>query len=416
MAQDEVTPIDEPVEDFDIGDLFLTRTDERGVIQAGNDTFRRLSGYDWGTLIGAPHKLVRHPDMPKAAFKLFWEFLQAGHPFGAYVKNMAKDGRYYWVFAAAVPYEEGYISVRLKPTSTLFDQVQALYADLLKAEKNGATPDDGAKEIERAVREMGFRNYQAFMGYALGVELASRCEVLGTVVDPDVAAFEDVARLLADLSEEVHGAQRLYKTIGNSPANLNILGSRLTTGREPMQVVAQNYGALSDELMAVISDLAAALEKLLDKAYYGRMGHCASLLYTESISLFETDEPNRGTEGHAREVARLKGVLNGFIRTAGDGCDQIRQEVDRFSTLTSRLKKMLSGLALTRVICRIESASVAEDTSSIDEIATRLMTFQDELGVSLEKMASMCSSMSGKIPKRRPIIPLDTKLPEAIHS
>ncbi len=399
MNQHSQHSVDEPIDGFGIEDLFMSRTDERGVILSGNGTFQRLSGYDWDKLIGAPHKLIRHPDMPKAAFYLLWEALKKGEPFGAYVKNRARDGRYYWVFAAAVPTQSGYLSVRLKPTSQILEAVQELYASLVEAERErGATPEDGAIEIENAVKGLGFRNYHAFMGYALGVEITARCNAMGKSVDPGIGEFEHIGQLLADLSDEVKGVQRLYATIGNSPANLNILGSRLSSGREPIQVVAQNYGVLSSELMGVIAELAVSLEELLDKAYLGRSGHCASLLYKEAIAKFETEEANKGTRGHAAELAVLNRALREFLVTAQQGCNEISHQVLQFSKITARLKQMLSGLALTRVICRIESAGVAEDTSSIDEIANRLMTFQDELGVSLDNMATMCGAMAGKIP------------------
>ena len=416
MGQQEITIIDEPVDGFEIQDLFMSRTDHRGVILSGNDTFQRLSGFDWPELIGTPHRLIRHPEMPKAAFHLLWEALEKGEPFGAYVKNRAKDGRYYWVFAAAVPVEDGYLSVRLKPTSPILETVQGLYSDLLNAERNDAlSPEQSAALAEDRITGLGYRNYHAFMGYALGVEIAARCEALGTTVDPGIGEFEKIGQLLADLAEEVKGVQRLYATIGNSPANLNILGSRLTSGREPIQVVAQNYGVLSSELMGVISELDVSLEALLDKAYLGRAGHCASLLYSEAIEKYRTEEANRGTRGHTNELAILQRALRGFLFAAQQGCDQIRHEVSQFAKITARLKQMLSGLALTRVICRIESASVAEDTSSIDEIANRLMTFQDELGVALENMATMCSTMAGKIPGQKGAA-VERKMPAKVES
>ena len=80
--------------------------------------------------------------------------------------------------------------------------------------------------------------------------------------------------------------------------------------------------------------------------------------------------------------------------------EQIKQDVDRFTVITQRLKKMVSGLAVTRVICRIESASVLDDTSSIDEISTRLTEFQNELGKSLDRITNSCDKLVRNIPHR----------------
>lgn len=392
--------INEHIEGFDISDLFMSRTDERGVIQSGNSTFKRLAGHDWPDLIGAPHKLIRHPDMPRSAFWRFWSELQNGNWFGAYVKNRAKCGRYYWVFAVALPIEGGFLSVRLKPTSQVLGMVETIYKDLCKAEAAGLPPEDGAEAIETAVRDLGFRDYHAFMGHALGMEFTARCQAMGTPIDPGVGKYDTVCQLMQELSGEVTRIKALFAAIKNSPTNLNILGSRLSTGREPMQVVAQNYGILSDELFNAISKLGDGLNERLDTAFMGRMGYCASLLYQEAIRSFLNDEPNRGTRGHKQEVQILLDALNRFVRAAEDGRDQIEREIRLFAEQTSRLRRMLSGLAMTRVICRIESASAQDDTNSIDEISTRLTVFQDELGKALDRISGYCDKLGANIPHR----------------
>ena len=75
----------------------VSKTDRKGVIEYGNEYFVEISGYKESELIGSPHNLIRHPDMPKVAFKLMWERILKGENFMAIVKNLAKDGRYYWV-------------------------------------------------------------------------------------------------------------------------------------------------------------------------------------------------------------------------------------------------------------------------------------------------------------------------------
>lgn len=119
---------------FGFDEIFCSRTDGRGVIQAGNAVFRRVSGYEVFRLVGAPHKIVRNPIMPKAAFYLLWERLRAGKPTGVYVCNRSQDGRSYWVFAVNFPIRDGFMSVRFKPGSAHFDRVRDMYKDLHAAE------------------------------------------------------------------------------------------------------------------------------------------------------------------------------------------------------------------------------------------------------------------------------------------
>ena len=391
--------IDEHIPGFEIAELFLSRTDSRGIILSGNGVFQRLAGYDWPELIGAPHKIIRHPAMPKAVFSLLWKTVQQGRPFGAYVKNRAKDGRYYWVFAVIAPIEDGYLSVRIKPSTHFFETVQSLYKQVLAAEKSGESIEDCENLLHQAVESLGFRDYVAFMGFVLGAELVSRAGQLGHVPDPSVDAFETMGQLLVELSEEVANVEALFEGISTSPKNLNILGSRLTTGREAMQVIAQNYELLSHEILSSIHKLSERLHALLEKAFLGRMGYCASVLYEEAIEAYRSTEGHIGTRGHTEELECLESALEKFKASAEKGCVQIQDEVDEFGVLTSRLRQMLSGLVVTRVVCRIEAAGTNDDTSSINEISNRLTHFQDELGNALDRIGRSCAGLSQRIPQ-----------------
>lgn len=110
----------------------VSTTDLRGVITYANEAFCTIAGFSKDELIGKNHNIVRHPDMPKAAFKELWEKLKAGHSWRGMVKNRCKDGRYYWVDAFVTPIFEhgqlvGYQSVRTKPSNDLKNKAQALY-------------------------------------------------------------------------------------------------------------------------------------------------------------------------------------------------------------------------------------------------------------------------------------------------
>ncbi|WP_064435692.1 methyl-accepting chemotaxis protein [Pseudoalteromonas neustonica] len=110
----------------------VSTTDLRGVITYANDAFCAIAGYTLEELMGKNHNIVRHPDMPKAAFKEMWEKLKAGHSWRGMVKNLCKDGRYYWVDAFVTPIFEhgqlvGYQSVRSKPTQQLKQRATEFY-------------------------------------------------------------------------------------------------------------------------------------------------------------------------------------------------------------------------------------------------------------------------------------------------
>lgn len=85
--------------------FIISQTDERGIITACNKNFSKISGYNEKDLIGKPHNIIRHQDMPKSAFEDMWNVLQMGEVWRGYVKNKKKNGRFYWVFAIIFPYK-----------------------------------------------------------------------------------------------------------------------------------------------------------------------------------------------------------------------------------------------------------------------------------------------------------------------
>ncbi|WP_454010092.1 methyl-accepting chemotaxis protein [Aeromonas sp. Marseille-Q7275] len=143
MARKHVQIQDSEVE-FPADVQLVSTTDLRGVITYANPAFCRIAGYHVDELVGHNHNLVRHPDMPKAAFADLWDRLKEGNPWRGMVKNRCKDGRYYWVDAYVTPIYEngkisGYQSVRCKPEPQLKRVAAQAYQALLKAEQGGAS-------------------------------------------------------------------------------------------------------------------------------------------------------------------------------------------------------------------------------------------------------------------------------------
>jgi aerotaxis receptor len=125
---------------FPEGKLIVSRTNEQGVLTHGNQSFVEMSGFTEEELIGQPHHILRHPDMPKAAFKDLWNTLARGEKWTGYVKNLRKDGAYYWVLATVVANIRGgavvgYTSVRRKPSRQRIAECIEQYRQM-RAEEN----------------------------------------------------------------------------------------------------------------------------------------------------------------------------------------------------------------------------------------------------------------------------------------
>lgn len=126
------TEIETPYPD---GKLIVSTTDKTGIITHVNQSFIEMSGYTEDELIGSPHSILRHPDMPPAAFKDLWNTVNRGEKWQGFVKNLRKDGGYYWVKATVIPNVRngqviGYTSVRRKPSRTKVEECVKLYPTL----------------------------------------------------------------------------------------------------------------------------------------------------------------------------------------------------------------------------------------------------------------------------------------------
>ncbi len=118
--------------ELNLDSFLLSETDEKGVIRFANDEFCKFAGYTLEELIGQPHNIVRHEDMPKAAFEDLWKTVKSGKPWKGFVKNKTKSGKFYWVFATVFPFvscdgSKGYISCRRMAAKSEIEKYQNIY-------------------------------------------------------------------------------------------------------------------------------------------------------------------------------------------------------------------------------------------------------------------------------------------------
>jgi len=154
MKKPSVTPTQNEVvlkeEDF-----IISKTDLKSRILYGNQIFIKMSGYSEKELLGQPHNILRHPDMPRCAFKVLYDHIQNGKEWFGFVKNLRKDGGYYWVFANISPTYDtngniiGYYSVRRKPRDGFKLIIEPLYQQLLNIEST-----EGMNASLEAVEEL----------------------------------------------------------------------------------------------------------------------------------------------------------------------------------------------------------------------------------------------------------------------
>lgn len=142
-------------------DVIVSKGNEAGDITYANPIFFKLAGYTQGELLDKPHSIIRHPDMPKIIFKFLWDNLKAGKSVNAFVKNLSKDGGFYWVFAqvrvALNPDGSfrNYVSTRKIMTENARKVIEPLYAELLAAEGSDGDMDASLKILESFLADNG---------------------------------------------------------------------------------------------------------------------------------------------------------------------------------------------------------------------------------------------------------------------
>ena len=141
-------------------DFIVSKTDLKGRITYTNKIFMEMGEYSEAELLGQPHSIIRHPDMPKAVFKLLWSMIQAGDEIFAFVLNKTKNNNDYWVYANVTPSLDengktvGYYSVRRMPNPKALETIKPLYSQMLQAEKN-ANAEAGTKILTDLLHEKG---------------------------------------------------------------------------------------------------------------------------------------------------------------------------------------------------------------------------------------------------------------------
>lgn len=153
-------------------DLIITKTDPKGAITYANRTFMRIAGYSEYELLGHPHNIIRHPDMPRGVYRLLWKTIATGQEFFGVVKNYTAEGHYYWVLANITPdYDsqgvlKGYYSVRRKATKEAIQLMSTLYATMRQVETQSgkqAGPDASIAWLQAEITRRGYSNHEKFV-------------------------------------------------------------------------------------------------------------------------------------------------------------------------------------------------------------------------------------------------------------
>lgn len=160
---------------FDKNDIIVSKTNPRGIITYVNTTFVEVSGFGVSDVLGKPHNIVRHPQMPRAVFKFMWDRIEAGHEIFAYVINRAKNGDHYWVFAHVTPSYDtegtlvGYHSNRRVANPAAIKSIHPVYRHLREIEARHPDPKAGLAASSQALADFLSQKGVAYDAFILSI-------------------------------------------------------------------------------------------------------------------------------------------------------------------------------------------------------------------------------------------------------
>lgn len=241
-------------------DSMVTKTNLKGIITYTNDDFIKASGYSRAELLGQPHNMVRHPDMPAEAFADMWKTLKAGRPWTGIVKNLRKNGDFYWVLANATPiYEKGnivaYMSVRTKPTRQQIDEVAKMYKLFKEGKAKHLVIRDGlivetslVARVKHALSNvtMKKRVFTVIGSAATAMIIISSLSL--TALDDNVVAFNDLydnrvvpLGQLSQIQGKLQSNRILIRNMLLEPTSFNTLSPQVESNIETITKLWTEY-------------------------------------------------------------------------------------------------------------------------------------------------------------------------------
>ncbi len=337
------------------GEMLVSVTDPQGRITYCNPVFVRISGYSAAELLGQPHNIVRHPDMPEEAFRDMWHTIQGGRPWTGLVKNRCKNGDFYWVRANAAPLTDGqgitgYLSVRTRPDPAEVQAAEALYARM--------RADAAAGPLRLRLRH----------GRLLGSGLAERLRALRQGLGPAGAMGVQVlatgAAAVAGWGLAGRGTGSLLAgavvVLGAAGGAAWALQRRQMAALQPVLDEARRLAA--GDLVQPVSTVAAGLVGDVQEAL-------AQLAVNLRALVSETRREVAGVRGSVQEIKA--GNLDLSARTVAQA-SSLQQTTSAMAQITGTVRQSAES-AVTGARLAAQTAEVAADSdAAVQALATSM--------------------------------------------
>lgn len=367
---------------FPRGRYLVSRTDLKGIITYVNDTFVEMSGFSRGELIGKSHNLVRHPEMPQAAFQNLWHTVKEGRPWRGIVKNRCKNGDYYWVEALVVPVRKddqtiGYMSVRTEPSSKQITDAEALYRQLHASKGRLPMPSIWQRIKLRTKQRFllgGMIIAQILVGAVqFGAGRLGLSDTIGSLITSLLGGTTIIAALLLLYTQE-----NMMAIVGRILGRLDRIAQGDLTDFIPLRRVDE-LGKLNDGLVSMQTHLKVMLAEIAESAV--TVGRNAKHLTQEMRETQDvTDAQSSAASNIAAAVEQLVVSVHEIANNANKASVSMQ---DTLSMLTTAgLSMMDSQHASNNVVTTVSKATqvmseLFQSVSAINQVSQVIKDIAD---------------------------------------